>query len=392
MKKALLLLPLAALLLTGCEEPADEEDKKPSLNDISNAAVDSLANMYKAAVNGISLELKLSNANIHVVNEVVTTDTVSNITSRKKTDAEIKDFGFTLKLDARNLKGAIKDWEVAIVIEDLHGTDKIVMNETSVLADNVTYSDIDLGLYLKNNTLYANLSDPELKTCAKEVAGMVLGTSTEEIHKIEAMIDQYAKDLYIEDFADFIMGLMANDISSIPMEASTQRVLRASSGIEEIPLLPSELPADVITSLKAEFPEILGTVLGPTSPFSKAFNIALSNNLLSKIEVDFKSTDLPAETFEGNDITFDALLIANFNETGLLTDITTSETFDANVVNNTESSAIYDKTSGQLISNKVTNETTHFFGSLAPSLTVTYPTASILMPDFTGYEAFVMPE
>lgn len=396
MKKTLLLLPVAALLLTGCDK-AEKEDvnTQPTVAQLSDALVGSLANMYKSAVSGLSVNFELSNANIHIVNSSTEEDVEKQTTSTSKTDVEVKNLGFKVKLDVRNLNKAVKDWEAAIVVEDLQATETVILNDTTVVLQDKTFADIDFGVYLKSGNLYANLSDPELKSTALEVMDIVFGTS-EIGTKFKAIVEQYAKDMYMENAIDMLGELLlpSDDEETpipLPYVESAKKVKRNETGISDMVLIPSEIPAEYLLDIKQELPMILTQIIGPTSPLKNAFSFALKGNYLNKVEVNFKSTDLPAETFEGNDVTFNASLTANFDNSGLLTSVATNETFNATIIEDDNGiTAINDQ--GETISLTTETETTHFEGSIAANATISYPTSAIVMPDFSGYELFVLPE
>lgn len=391
MKKTLLLLPAVALLLTGCGEAKKEESNtQPTISQISDAAVASLVNMYKSAVNGLSLELTVSGANFHYVN------TYTGNMYSQKTDVEIKNAGFKLKLDVRNLTKSIKDWEAAIVVEDLQATETFIMNNTSVLSKDKTFSDIDFAVYLRNGNLYANLSDPELKTTAKDVIDIMYGVNSEEGAQYKAMVDQYAKNLYLNDAIDVIANLFTS-FTTYPYpkeeyypEPEPVKSLKAGSRISDLILLPSEIPAEYLLDIKEELPMILTQIMGPKSPLKDAFSFVLKDNLFKKIEVNFSSADLPADTFDGDDVNFTASLTANFGDAGLLTSIDTNEVFDVTIEDNYgDYPVMVDGTGGVAHSS---TDITHVTGSIGAKIGISYPTSSIIMPDFSGYEPFVFPE
>lgn len=390
MKKTLLLIPAAALLLVGCGEKEIEEDTNtnPTVSQVSEAAVASLSNMYKSAVKGLSLSLNVSGANCHYVNSYT-----GNMYTKTE-DVEVKNAGFKLKLDVRNLDKSIKDWEAAIVVEDLQATETVIVNsnDRTVLSQSKTFSDIDFAVYLRNGNLYANLSDPELKTTAKDVIDIMYGVNSEEGAQYKAMVDQYAKNLYLNDAIDVIADLFTS-VTTKPKEEyypepepEPVKSLKAVSGISDLILFPSEIPAEDLLDIKEELPMILTQIMSPNSPLKDAFNFVLKDNLFKKIEVNFSSADLPAETFDGDDVNFTASLTANFGDAGLLTSIDTNEVFDVTIEDNY---ADFMVTGGVAHSS---TDITHVTGSIGAKIGISYPTSSISMPDFSGYELFVFPE
>lgn len=390
MKKTLLLIPAAALLLVGCGEKEIEEDTNtnPTVSQVTEAAVASLSNMYKSAVKGLSLNVNVSGANCHYVNSYT-----GNMYSQTK-DVEVKNAGFKLKLDVRNLDKSIKDWEAAIVVEDLQGTETVIMNNRTVLSENKTFSDIDFAVYLRNGNLYANLSDPELKTTAKDVIDIMYGVNSEKGAQYKAMVDQYAKNLYLNDAIDVIADLFTSFTTEPKEEYYPEpepvKSLKAVSRISDLILLPSEIPAEYLLDIKEELPMILTQIMSPNSPLKDAFSFVLKDNLFKKIEVNFSSADLPAETFDGDDVNFTASLTANFGDAGLLTSIDTNEVFDVTIEDNYgDYPVMVDGTGGVAHSS---TDITHVTGSIGAKIGISYPTSSIIMPDFSGYEPFVFPE
>lgn len=377
MKKFLLLLPVAGLLLTGCgDEDNNGSDPNARYNEISAAAVGSLASTYKKAVaSGLSLNVEVSGANVHYVNEIVGPG------YSKKTDADIEDIGFKLKLDVRNLSKSFNEWELALEINDLCAKDTIIMNNTTHLADDVQFSDIDLGVYLKNGVIYAHLGDAELKSTALSVMDMMFGT---EASTYKAMVEKLAKDVYlpIDDAIDLLTTVSVSGDTVIATPVETRMSKGAPSSAMSSMTVPSELPVELLGELKTGLAEVLKVIIGPTSPVANAINFTIINSLLSKIEVNFNSTMLPPETFEGDDVTFEAGLTVNFDAEGALTSLVTNETFNATV-----GEVISVTTSGS----KIITESTHVEGGITVNATVTYEASAISMPDFSGYTVFELP-
>lgn len=173
MKKYLLLLPLAGLLLTGCGEkpvdnPATKEDQKvlPSGGesvDINNeekvnGSIDKLVKNLKTSYNSIKDGIELS-GNL-VLNEL-------ELINRSYT-AKVTNTGFDYSIKAKNLDKKISEWEIAVNISNFHGY-SLINADDAARRKEFSASNISFAAYLSEGKIYTDLSDAALPALVNSI-------------------------------------------------------------------------------------------------------------------------------------------------------------------------------------------------------------------------------
>lgn len=223
MKKSLILLPLAALLLTGCGdseekfEPLDNNipsggkevdvEKEDEKNDLINKLAGNLKISYDALKTGVSLETVYNLKELSVVDD--------------ETKFKATDLGFTFKVTAAGLDKTINEWQIAAEMKDFKG--KVVVDENKVFEA----SNINLGVYLDKGNLYVDLANANLVKLANEIADFAFPQA-------KSYIQLFAKKLKIENIFSLI-GVSIN---------------------EKLPELKDKDIEELKTEMKAEFGEI----------------------------------------------------------------------------------------------------------------------------------------
>ena len=188
MKKTLILLPFAALILAGCGG-GDQELKPLDPNipeggekiDTDNAEqrsklVDKIVNNAKVSYNGakvgFSVEGEVKANNVDIENSDL--------------HVQVADAGFTFKLTAVNLDKKASEWKVAAELSNIKA--KVTLDGKDVGGSRKEFivSDISLGAYLDGGTAYADLSNAKLAALADDVVSKIF--AAEELPTIKQYV------------------------------------------------------------------------------------------------------------------------------------------------------------------------------------------------------------
>lgn len=367
MKKLFLLIPAMGMLLTGCGEEEQEEKKPLTYDEVGQLVARNLGETYKKAINGLSLGLEISGASFSVNTETID-DSEDPYESSMMID--VKDFGFKLNVDVRNLTKSYTEWEAAIVLEDLTGTIN-VKEDGEFMFENLSFSDVDFAIYLKQNTLYAHLGDTEfLGLINKVVETMGLKSL------VGPFITEYGKDMYLPSAFEFILGMINGD-SGTGGEVQ-EKIIKAM----EMPFtIPAEIPAEVLKEVAEEIPEALTSLSSMMPGMNKLLSFELKDDGAFTVSAVVNNQLLPALSQLG--LTLNASASVSFGKDGVLSGATFGAEADITMVEST----VY----GTLEEPVTETVTTHAVINVHPTFSVSYPTSSINMPDFTSYVLFEMP-
>lgn len=225
MKKYLLLLPVAGLLLTGCGEPEkyDPMDKnipgggkEVSLNneDDVNAAIDKLSSNIFRSFDSLMKGVK-ANGSFNITNLEVESSAVN---------FKATNVGFDYTFAINNIDKKLSEWEVAVELNGVHG--KVVVNHKSETNKHTfEASNINLGMYLKNGNVYVNASDASLALLANSIMAYVVPEG--QLPLVQPVVQQYLKKGKIDN----VLGLIGIPDQKILPELSEEDINSAKQDI-----------------------------------------------------------------------------------------------------------------------------------------------------------------
>ena len=327
MKKQLLLLPFAALVLTGCNNAGTKVDMnvEENVTKVTEKISRNVKTTYNSLSSGISIEWTFSVTDLLV----------------KTPDVEINcdNLSFTASLKANGFDKTIKDWKVAAELKDLNAKVDVKIADVTE-AKTFEASNINLGVYLENGNVYAHLGDQNLIALANKVIDAVVPTDQAMFVKIIAAV--VLADLKVEDIISFIGISESFKLPEIDDETFAEIKKTVSDLFEELKKLPEGSSFDVI-----DFDDD---------------GISLDINYATNLENN--------ETVEGVAIYERLNAKANgsisFDSTGNLSKVSSNEEIDMLVK---EDNALVVEAKG-----KVQEEVIFTFGAI-----------DIVMPDFTNY-------
>lgn len=191
MKKYLLLLPLAGLLLTGCKNNNDNNEGSvpvgPGLP-AGGTEVD-LKDQEKVtkAANKLADDIKISYASVMTGFEVkgnFKADEFSIIDQ----DLTLKgiNLGYNFELKANNLDKKLSEYQLSVEVSNFSG--QFAINEAIPTAKKIfEASNISFGIYLDKGIVYADFSNPAFKLFVKSVINYAV--PAEKLDAVNTVVD-----------------------------------------------------------------------------------------------------------------------------------------------------------------------------------------------------------
>lgn len=192
MKKLLLLLPIAGLLLTGCGDKKEDNSANPEENgalpgggtevDINNEAnIASISNRlatnlkisYDALKTGVEINGSIKANSINIVDPDYT--------------CKVSNTGFDYSIKVANLDKTINEWQAAVKISNFHGYS--IANENDYRKKEFSASNMNFAAYLSEGKVYTDLSDENLPTLVDNILEYCLGV--EDGKNIEKIVHQF---------------------------------------------------------------------------------------------------------------------------------------------------------------------------------------------------------
>lgn len=377
MKKSLFLLPVAAMLITGCKGKDKDENKVPEEtfiaiedeNVLSEAIAQGVEETYKKAVKNFSVTNTVSGAHFKMDQTITTTD--PGFTA-EDTHIEVSNLSYTVTFQIQNLTSAVEDWVGYLGIKDLGFT----MNSNG---STFNVSKAKLEVYLKDNMLYIDLSDSHLKSAVIAAVTAITGSSNPGIElAINSMLKEYK--VVFTDAIEFVWNIVSSYANKLyiletypaPVISPSKELISKKDKLG----IPEELPADAIAAIKEVIPGLISS-LGEEAPFVKdalKFMISSKGYYLASLELNLENlkdvSDL-SEMFSKFDIATNVIIAADKTLQSIKLDVE----LKGLGVDNLPAGEGYK-----------TTETTAFELSMHPVSTFSYSESEIVVPDFPDAE------
>ena len=190
MKKYLLFLPLAGLLLTGCGGNNKDDESVPvgpglpaggtevdlkdqeKVTKAANKLADDIKISYASAMNGFEVRGSFKADEFSIVEQGFALKAIN--------------LGYNFEIKANNIGEKLSDYQFSVVVSNFSG--QFVINEAIPAAKKIfEASNVSFGIYLYESVVYADFSNPAFKVLAKSVINYAV--PAEKLDAVNTVVD-----------------------------------------------------------------------------------------------------------------------------------------------------------------------------------------------------------